>query len=691
MSLYDEIKSPLDDNQMIIQLLKAFDKAGMVVSQTEDEWGNKLRGELISGVSVDSEEYKNKMVKYVEKDALETLFNNIKTILENNPKYFENYDRQVESILEEQKKRIQEKYKGDDEFEIRIRIDDSNKTIKDRNFMYQISKFKNVILSSDFNELYKDGNFKDEVCKDLFGQLRKSFLGEKKVMGFHVSPEKMLQLVEKKKDDIKFYINAGADTYKFASFFRKECEENNMYYYFKVVGKADEEFNRDDKMCIYSIYEDAEKYVEIIKKIAKENPDIKFENPPVLNGRIDDFIGVGTDHVGNKGGSYNQKMCNICSAAIRSVYSEWTGEKVEPDGRKFYNSSSTPFIEYAKQHPEKIEILKEEIKKRAKEIGLDEEKICIVPELRPGYKPKNNNPKTMQANNRTPDLQKNEVIYNQPNNELKNQEENIKDFVLNFVKSYKQLETNPQYDKRLDREENDIEYVADYVNKSRKGEIDEEYFLGLQPEELDKYGRVEFSQDNIDRMFRMLNAANNLTIGNHKYLEDFCMSPGIKGLLEQMQQSSKIQEMIKVAEREKALGQQGRAKSRGLTPAEKDCIDAKVALKEWQKSGYSDNKIFDNIIDNQHMNWGYESNEDLALARICCRQRGIKVEYRALQGRYKLDIVDQTKSQDFIDPQKIKQDTIIAGVNISDITRRTKLFIDKFSRRKNEKSEEKSL
>ena len=64
-------------------------------------------------------------------------------------------------------------------------------------------------------------------------------------------------------------------------------------------------------------------------------------------------------------------------------------------------------------------------------------------------------------------------------------------------------------------------------------------------------------------MFRLLNAANNITIGKRRYVSEFCASPEIKKLLEQMQQLPKVQEMLSVAEIERTQGKQSKARRLG--------------------------------------------------------------------------------------------------------------------------------
>lgn len=93
--------------------------------------------------------------------------------------------------------------------------------------------------------------------------------------------------------------------------------------------------------------------------------------------------------------------------------------------------------------------------------------------------------------------------------------------------------------------------------------------MGLDPEKIcvapeivNTTGKMDFSKDQIDGLFRLLNAVGILTVGNPQYFMDFCTSPEIKKLLGQMQQSQEIQNMIKYAEIAKEQGEHGRANLR---------------------------------------------------------------------------------------------------------------------------------
>ena len=686
MSLYDEIRSPLDDTETLRSIIDIYanhrvDGKSRPVESGDDFYNGVTKHGNENELS--QNKYITEFEKYIKLPNLDRLYENIK-----NPDFVRNLDEFVAKKIKE----IESMNMSDIERDSQIE-DLKKKTL------YPLSRFKQIFgkfeTYHEFYDFFNEKNLwqakslyekmeifpslKDKYLKELNGlgfsekqiQLAKTmsnfmslmdnrFSGGGESMGFHIHPQN-LQLTDTGMDrenaDMKFYLNAGIDTYKVAQLFQQKCEQAKLNYYFKVVN-ADRisEYKRSDKMCIYTEFKDAEKFLKLLKEIKMENTDINFQIPPILTGRIDEFIGIGMDHIDKNEGSYNGKMSKICYEVVSSIFKNIPREQI-------------PAL--VDSHPEMLLKVKEEIKKKAREIGLDQEKLCVKSEVRQ---------KLEKQGKQMPNKEENTTVttQNQSHEDSSNikqatQGQDIKDFVLKFVESYKRLETNAQYDKRLDREENDIEYVADYVNKFRWGKLDGEYFLGIQPEVLNQYGGMDFSQNSIDRMFRMLNSANNLTVGNHEYLRAFCESPEIQNLLKQMQESSAVQDMISRAETEKKMWNQGRGSLRGETPAERDVRLARKSFKSLkemaEKSGRDDNYVFNTVIDDFHINFGYESEEELALAKVCCRQRGIKTQLMDLHGKYKLDIVAQTQNQDVIALQNVKQDTILAGINLSEINR----------------------
>ena len=140
-------------------------------------------------------------------------------------------------------------------------------------------------------------------------------------MGFHF--DQYLQNDPK----LKFYIDAGKDTYEFASLFAKECQNIGINPAYKVaIGNISSEINRLDKMCIYiDDLNQVPQYIGILEKIKEEKKDFQFEKPPLLSGAIDEWIGIGSDPLDNS--SYNKEMCKI----FENAFNKTRGFEYKPD------------------------------------------------------------------------------------------------------------------------------------------------------------------------------------------------------------------------------------------------------------------------------------------------------------------------------------------------------------------------
>lgn len=205
-------------------------------------------------------------------------------------------------------------------------------------------------------------------------KLRLIFDGGIGVMGFHVNPQRLYEPgsnIPLKNTEIKFYINAGPDTYKVAKYFQNMCHENKKNYYYKVVNpekfegtgkRIRYEDERDDKMCIYSTLDDALIFLEMLEKIKQEHPEIHYRKPPLLTGTLNGYIGIGTDKIDKDYGSYNGAMSKICFEVLKDEFKSIPKEQIKS---------------YVKLHPEILEEIKSQIVFRAKQIGLSEEKICV--------------------------------------------------------------------------------------------------------------------------------------------------------------------------------------------------------------------------------------------------------------------------------------------------------------------------
>ena len=149
------------------------------------------------------------------------------------------------------------------------------------------------------------------------------------------------------------------------------------------------------------------------------------------------------------------------------------------------------------------------------------------------------------------------------------QNEILLDFAKKFGSSYRYLESDSDYEERVNSEESDIEYIAEYVNRFKAGELND---FDIRYKIVNKEtGKME-----IRKIFQLLNAAKILSIGNQNYFEILCTSPDFRKILEKMMNSSFIQHIVEDGVKAKKSNPNSR---KPLTNGEKMNIDANKALK----------------------------------------------------------------------------------------------------------------
>ena len=391
MALYDEIVSPFDYYPNLLKILDIY-------ANEKDKHGNKilfpiqLYKQVInnSRISESEEEiYKTEFNKYVKDKNFNAFFKYLKYATNTI-----NYDETIKSALdkiendsrmsEDEKKNKIRKYKDfylypisdftpilnsfKDYHEF---IDFYNKSGFDKyeedliNIIYYPSKY----TVEDFlkkNGLPYDMYFIINKMLTLYLKMNKKFSGGPNIMGFHVNPQSINLSNNKPRErsDIKFYLNAGPDTFEVAYLFQKECIKNKINYYYKVTNPYRGESVRCDKMCIYSNYEDAEVFLDIIKKIRKEHPEIKFDKPPIFSGLVDGFIGVGQDNIHNT--EFKESFNNIMSQIVFESIQETFKDVKREDIMKVVKTDKNKLLEFRNKIIEKGE-----------EIGIDTSKMCI--------------------------------------------------------------------------------------------------------------------------------------------------------------------------------------------------------------------------------------------------------------------------------------------------------------------------
>ena len=379
MTIFDEIINPFDRENTIDKLIDIYINQrttsgdGMYYLMTRPEKENN-----------DTHiEYIKKFHQYIKNENYSQLFNNIKAV---NPEMYDSFFEQlINKTDEKNRKELISKIKSDTLYPLsRFRkIFENFDTFDDFYNYYNdidydvIRELRNMVLytyskEEHYNKL-KDQGYSDsqlseiDLYDDFMRNLDKKFYGGMGVMGVHVEPSRFHIVgtdFKREKADIKFYLNADANTYKVARLFQEECENQGLNYYYKVVDPYDE-YTRNDKMCIYSSYENVDKFLSIIRKIKEENKDIVFSEPPILSGTIDGYIGVGQDRIVDEKTSYNHTMALICFEEIDKMCKDIPRNQIKM---------------IVDSYPDKKEELKNNIIKRASNLGLSEEKICLKEE-----------------------------------------------------------------------------------------------------------------------------------------------------------------------------------------------------------------------------------------------------------------------------------------------------------------------
>lgn len=372
MNLFDSIKSPFIDNDTLMKLINIYSK------MDEDE------SSLYSHIVEDSErkdfdidKYRRDFEELILSPSLEELFKNMRGQLKEGEIYGGMDASAWKTIFDECSSYadLQEKI---------------NNTIKSKSIQNDILSMAYDFNDTDFDDEWesdwwkspreifaKETGYSEKEMKEIIKKIIPFLRAQKCLqghfnarfnhkMGFHVNADTVMDRNHNcQKNEIKLYINAGDDTCKVAALFREKCKENNLNYCFKVANPYKKEERRKDKLCIYSSLKDAQSFFEILQKIKNEHPELVFEEPPILTGRADGWIGVGSDYkdrINEKITTYNVLMSYIVIKAMKNVFSDIDKSEI---------------IKRIKDNSALIEMLKKEITRMAKSYGYSKEKICV--------------------------------------------------------------------------------------------------------------------------------------------------------------------------------------------------------------------------------------------------------------------------------------------------------------------------
>ena len=282
--IYEKIENPLNDDEVVRKLIEGY----------SDELG--------------TEQYYKKLVQVNYKEKKYKDIN------------MEDKDRLVSQIFNDWKK----------DLTLNIKDDEIKKYNKD--FPYLREFLKNTPYVKSAKEFFKIQRKVDvdEQLETIYSKYTPFSHGESwtYISYNSINPSKYKKFIV----DHRLYLNTeNIDTYKVMELFRNKCKERELDYHFKFSDNGD----RDDTIVIYSDDKKLSKYLEILEEIKKEEPEIvkRAQTPPMLTGKIDGWIGYGSepklDEDGKNTNSFNSVRSGIIQNAISKETIKWIRENKE--------------------------------------------------------------------------------------------------------------------------------------------------------------------------------------------------------------------------------------------------------------------------------------------------------------------------------------------------------------------------
>ena len=287
--MYEKIENPLNDDEVIKKLIEGY----------SDELGTKQYYKKLTEVYNDQKKYTEINVKDKDKFVSE-LFNEWKNDITLN-------------ISDDEIKKYDKDFSNLREFL--------------KNIPYVKSSYgRNV---REFFELNGKEN-RDKQLETVYSKHTPFSQGRSwtYITYNNINPSKYKKFIV----DHRLYLNTeNIDTYKVMELFRNKCKERELEYLFKYAEKGD----RDDTIVIYSDDRKLSDYMEILEEIKKEEPEIvkRAQTPPMLTGKIDGWIGYGSepqlDEDGKNTNSFNNLRSGIIQNAISKETIKWIRENKE--------------------------------------------------------------------------------------------------------------------------------------------------------------------------------------------------------------------------------------------------------------------------------------------------------------------------------------------------------------------------
>lgn len=125
----------------------------------------------------------------------------------------------------------------------------------------------------------------------------------------------------------RLYLNVDIDDiFKLAQAIVETCERNNLPYYFMI----DKECQREDSIVMITDTEHLAAHIDILRQIRKEHPELKIGQPPALTGKIEDWLGYGSEPL-NQWHSFNSIRSEMIERALDAKVKEWYIRAIESE------------------------------------------------------------------------------------------------------------------------------------------------------------------------------------------------------------------------------------------------------------------------------------------------------------------------------------------------------------------------
>lgn len=269
--LLDKIKDPIDDDETISFLIR---------KSTRNEYDSLI--------------YHNNITKKDFDNALE-YFNDFFV------KYFNIWKQNILSATDEELRKFENRFEEELDF-VELKRELENISISSH------SDFMNLVKNSLDSQLYVCSGFVDNIPN--FGW--RFYLSDHITLGKNGIASK----------DVchRLYVCSKPNkVYLFVQRFIEACIKENIPYNLKTISYMQ---GRDDNIVIYTNDKYIIYHIRLINETIAKSDDIEFYEPPILTGKLNEYIGYGSEPI-EPGQSFNEKrvyFLNIARIEVNKFY-----------------------------------------------------------------------------------------------------------------------------------------------------------------------------------------------------------------------------------------------------------------------------------------------------------------------------------------------------------------------------------